>query len=166
MNLMDLYERQQQEIDRFKVLRDQVWQKVLNENEKLVAAFGDKETLNTDAKALYNGRIDAFNVEWSLDNGTRYRDMLNEHKKQIQQITGKTEQEQSPDEKEVLPRKEKTENTTKEKFKGDSERMTDKNVDTVQPNKNEETEKKFLKEKIAKQQAAIKARKIQKKRGR
>ena len=166
MDLMDAYEKQQQDIERFKALRDKVWEKVLADNEKLAAAFGGKEHLNDDALKLYNSRINTFNAEWSMEGGSRYNDLLDQHEKQLKATTSRNDTAGRSNTEQSDPRKEKSENTTKEKFTNQSERMTDKQAAPEVSNDNDEAERQRLREKIAKQQAAIKARKMQKKRSR
>jgi len=161
---MEFYERQQQDIERFKALRDKVWQQILDDNEKLAVTFGGKEHLNTDAKKLYDSRINSFNAEWSMEGGSRYNNLTDQHDKQLKQITGNNKSN-TPQEKD-LPRKEKSENTTKEKFQNQSESMTDKEQQQETNKADEETEREQIRAKIARQQAAIKARQMQKKRGR
>jgi hypothetical protein len=164
MDLMDFYERQQQDFERFKVLRDKAWQQILVDNENLAAAYGGKENLSPDAAKSYHERINNFNAEWSMDGGSKYKDLLDQHDKQLRQITGNHDKDGRPGKENGVPRKEKSENTTKERFQNQSESMTDKDQQT--DSRNEDAEREQLREKIARQQAAIKARKMQKKRSR
>lgn len=166
MSLMDIYERQQQETERFKAMRDKAWEQVLSDNEKLAEAFGGKDRLSEDARKTYDSRINSFNAEWSMEGGSRYNDLQDQHDKQIRAATGRSANTVSHSPRQSSQTIDAPENTLKEKFKNQSERITDKEQEPQVSNDNDEAERQQLREKIAKQQAAIKARKMQKKRSR
>ena len=165
MNLADLYEQHQKNIEKFEALRDKAWEKVLSDNERLVAAFGSRENMSEDALKTHNNRIATFNAEWSMQGGSRFNDLQDQHERQLNAATGNTKFQSAAKQSNSDSERPTLDKTTRQKFNNQAGELAKKAASVSNENKLSE-EKRQLREKIAKQQAAIKARNQQKKRGR
>lgn len=88
MSLVDLYKKQQQDLDGFGALRDKVWADMKERHTFITASYGGAEQLPKDVKAQFSKDVDNYSLEWSTEGGTRYQDVLAQHEKQREAITG------------------------------------------------------------------------------
>lgn len=89
MNLTELFAQQQKEIENFKTLRDETWSNLKNEHETLIEAFGGRATMPEEYRKRIDDQIANFSKEWSMEGGLRHNDIIDQHNKQREAITGK-----------------------------------------------------------------------------
>ncbi|MGY4536268.1 asparagine synthetase A [Mucilaginibacter sp. UYNi724] len=137
MTLPELYEQQQIELENFKAMRDKAWQQLQKEQQEITAAFGSKENLPDDIGRRFEQQLNNYNEEWAMNDGHRHKELAHQHEQQRQQVSG--HKSQSP----IIP--------PNDNRKPDTDHLTEKQIEL---------------QKIIRQQQAIKARNLQKKRGR
>lgn len=87
MDLAQLYKNHDQQKENYNNLRDKTWQEMKQRHENLIAAFQSKENLPDGYSQQIDKEVDAFNSEWSIPNGTKYKDMILQHEEQIKAVT-------------------------------------------------------------------------------
>lgn len=87
MDLVQLYKTHNQEKEGYNNLRDKTWQEMKQRHENLIAAFQSKENLPEGYAQQMDKEVVAFNSEWSIPDGTKYKDMILRHEEQIKAIT-------------------------------------------------------------------------------
>ncbi|EHQ29799.1 hypothetical protein [Mucilaginibacter paludis] len=110
MDLTELFAKQQQEIEDFKKLRDATWSNLKKEHETLTAAFGGRANMPEEYRKRIDGQVADFSKEWSMQGGTRHNDIVEQHAKQREAITGKkseTPAQAKQQEKDMISEKQK-----------------------------------------------------------
>ena len=110
MNLAKLYEQQQEDIERFKAVRDKTWTDMQKNHAELSAAFGGKEKLPDEYRKRMDEQIKTYQKEWSMEGGERLDAIKEQHAKQREAITGKksdTPEQAKRQEKDMITEKQK-----------------------------------------------------------
>lgn len=88
MTLTELYERQQNEIEQFKALRDKIWSGLIEEQRHIAEAFGGEEKLPDDMRKRFDDQKATYNHEWAMETGQRFQEMRHLHEQQRENMTG------------------------------------------------------------------------------
>lgn len=89
MNLAKLYEQQEQDIKTFENTRDQVWREMKERHNNIIAAHGSRENLPIDSRKLIEIEEQAFQKQWSMEGGVKFKALKAQHAKQFKEITQK-----------------------------------------------------------------------------
>jgi len=89
MGLVQLYEKQDRDLDSFDSLRDKTWSDMKRRQEHLISAFGSKDSLPEFYRKQIDKEIADFVKEWSAPHGERYKGMVLENQKHLKELTPK-----------------------------------------------------------------------------
>ncbi len=88
MDLADLFKKHHEELKNFATLRDNIWAEMKERHNNLISAFGNFGNLPDYQQNQINREILNYHEEWALETGTRFKDIIAQHEKQRNNITG------------------------------------------------------------------------------
>ncbi|WP_374950696.1 hypothetical protein [Mucilaginibacter sp.] len=174
MSLPELYAQQERELKQYQEIRQQVWDRLQQEQQEFIAAFGSKEQLPEHIQQRIDKQIEDHNQEWAQDTGLRYQELQHNHIAQREAIVGKAISTPRP----LSARKISPADKNAEQMNDNQKAMLDKLKNSRAGSKTASQEKKPLPpkksdlpsqqelQKIIAQQKAIQEHKLNKKRGR
>lgn len=110
MDLTELFAQQQKEMEHFKALRNETWSNLKKEHETLAESFGGRANMPEEYRKRMEDQDANFRKEWSMEDGTRHKDIIEHHAKQREAITGKksdTPAQAKQQEKDMISEKQK-----------------------------------------------------------
>lgn len=88
MSLVDLFRKQQLDLDGFGALRDKAWEDLKKRHTAIATSYGGDDNLPKNVREQFNNDIANYTQEWSTEGGTRYQDVVDHHQKQREAVTG------------------------------------------------------------------------------
>jgi len=82
MTIEELYEKQKQEIDSLLKVKQRIWQKMYDDQQAMVSAFGSYDNIPDDYKQRIQHEYKEFCQEWDLVNGIHYPTLKKRHTQQ------------------------------------------------------------------------------------